>query len=50
MMQKASSTINRIAIKSNTPGAEKANRPVENVSIQNNSGPSNNNFFFLFRG
>lgn len=45
-----SSIINRIAIKSNIPGAEKANKPVEKVSTKNNSGPSSNIFFFLSRG
>ena len=39
-MQKTSKTINRIAIKSNAPGADSANNPVEKVNTQNISGPS----------
>ena len=42
MMQNTSSTSNLIAIRSNAPGADKASRPVANVSTQNLSGPSSN--------
>ena len=49
-MQNTSNTIRRIAIKSNTPGAEKANNPVEKVNTQNISEPSITIFCSRFNG
>ena len=48
--QKTSKTINRIAIKSNAPGADSANNPVEKVNTQNISGPSITIFCSRFSG
>ena len=49
-MQKISNTIKRIAIKSNAPGADSANNPVEKVNTQNISGPSITIFCSRFSG
>lgn len=50
IIQRASSTNNLIAIRSNVPVACSAIIPVENVSTQNNSGPLNFRSCSLLKG